>query len=193
MESTAFQFLVLMVSCWLRRQQAEAIAYLMEENRVLREQLDGRRLRLTDAQRRRLAMKGRELGRKGLFEVATIVTPDTVLRWYRELIAKKYDGSERCGPGRPRTAKRIVELIVTMAQENPRWGYTRIRGSLSNIGHTVGRTTIKRILADHGIEPAPERGKYTGWDTFLKAHWGAIAAMDFFTVEAITIRGLVRY
>ena len=144
MESTAFQFLVLMVSCWLRRQQAEAIAYLMEENRVLREQLDGRRLRLTDAQRRRLAMKGRELGRKGLFEVATIVTPDTVLRWYRELIAKKYDGSERCGPGRPRTAKRIVELIVTMAQENPRWGYTRIRGSLSNIGHTVGRTTIKR-------------------------------------------------
>jgi len=69
----------------------------------------------------------------------------------------------------------------------------RIQGALSNLGHEVGRTTIRRILSEHGIEPAPERGKRTPWRTFLKAHWGAIAAMDFFAVEVVTLTGLVRY
>ena len=121
------------------------------------------------------------------------MTPDTILRWHRELGARKYDGSKRRGPGRPRTAEVIVELIVRMAGENPGWGYTRICGALSNLGYEVGRSTIKRVLAEHGIEPAPERGRRTSWRTFLKAHWGAIAAMDFFTVEAVTLTGLVRY
>jgi len=80
-----------------------------------------------------------------------------------------------------------------MAEENPRWGYTRIQGALSNLGHDIGRTTVKRILVENGIDPAPERGRRTSWATFLKAHWGAIAAMDFFTVEAVTWTGLMRY
>jgi transposase InsO family protein len=80
-----------------------------------------------------------------------------------------------------------------MARENPTWGYTRIRGALHNLGHDLGRSTIKRILENHGIEPAPERGRRTPWASFLKAHWGAIAAADFFTVEVLTPRGLVRY
>jgi transposase InsO family protein len=80
-----------------------------------------------------------------------------------------------------------------MAEENPRWGYTRIQGALSNLGHDIGRTTVKRILVENGIDPAPERGRRTSWATFLKAHWGAIAAMDFFTVEAVTWAGLMRY
>jgi transposase InsO family protein len=80
-----------------------------------------------------------------------------------------------------------------MASSNPTWGYTRIRGAVRNLGHNLGRRTIKRILADAGIEPAPERSKRTSWATFLKAHWGAIAAMDFFTVEVLTMHGLVRY
>ena len=80
-----------------------------------------------------------------------------------------------------------------MADENPGWGYTRIRGALGNLGYEVGRTTIRRVLNEHGIEPAPERGKRTPWATFLKAHWGAIAAMDLFAVEVVTITGLVRY
>jgi putative transposase len=126
-------------------------------------------------------------------EVASIVTPDTILRWHRELVARKYDGSKRRGPGRPRIADVIVELILRMADENPGWGYTRIRGALKNLDYEVGRTTIKRILNAHGIDPAPERGKRTPWRTFLKAHWGAIAAMDFLTVEVVTITGLVRY
>jgi hypothetical protein len=101
-------------------------------------------------------------------------------------VARKYDGSSRRGPGRPRTEEVIVELILRMAEENPRWGYTRIQGALSNLGHDIGRTTVKRILLENGIDPAPERGRRTSWATFLKAHWGAIAAIDFFTVEAVT-------
>jgi transposase InsO family protein len=166
---------------------------LREENRVLREQLRGKRIRFIDEQRRRLAAKGKVLGRKTLRELGCIVTPDTILRWYRKLVAQKYDGSKRRGPGRPRTAKRIRELAVTMARSNPTWGYTRIRGALRNVGHVVGRNTIKRILKEHGIEPAPERGKRMPWKTFLKAHLGEIAATDFFTVEVLTLVGLVRY
>jgi putative transposase len=171
----------------------QVIEYLLEENRVLREQLGGRRLRLTDAQRRRLAVRGKALGWKALTGIVCIVTPDTLLRWYRTLVARKYDGSHRRGAGRPPTKAALAELVVRMASSNPGWGYTRIRGALRNLGHSLGRSTIKRILADAGIEPAPERSKRTSWATFLKAHWGAIAAMDFFTVEVLTIHGLVRY
>jgi hypothetical protein len=80
-----------------------------------------------------------------------------------------------------------------MAQENPTWGYTRLRGALKNLGYEVGRNTIKRILADHGIAPAPDRCKSMSWSTFIKAHWGAIAATDLFTVEVLSPFGLIRY
>jgi len=138
-------------------------------------------------------VKGKALGRKVLGEVAGIVTPDTILRWYRKLVARKYDGSKKRGPGRPRTQADLAALVVKMATENPRWGYTRLRGALHHLGHEIGRNTIKRILNDHGIEPAPERGSTTPWKTFLAAHWDAIAAADFFTVEVLTVGGLVRY
>ncbi len=186
----ALQFLILLVSGWVNRRQQDAIEYLKAENRVLREQLGGRRLRLTNDQRRRLAVKGKALGRKLLVDVAGIVTPDTILRWYRALIAKKYDGSQRRGAGRPRTAQQIAELVVRIATENPRFGYTRIRDALGNRGIELGRSTVKRILAAHGIEPAPERGRRTPWKTVLRAHWDAIAAADFFTVEVLTLGGL---
>ena len=189
----SLQLLLLLVSGWVNRRQQDVIEYLREENRVLREQLGGRRRRLTDDQRRRLAVKGKALGRKLLMGVAGIVTPDTILRWYRLLIARKYDGSARRGAGRPRTAQQITELVVRIARENPRFGYTRIRDALGNLGCEIGRNTVKRILAEHGIEPAPERRRRTPWKTFLKAHWEAIAAADFFTVEVLTLGGLVRY
>ena len=126
-------------------------------------------------------------------KVAGIVTPDTILGWYRKLVARKYDGSKKRGPGRPSTKVDLAALIVKMATENPKWGYTRLRGALHHLGHEIGRNTIKRILNDHGIEPAPERGRKTPWKTFLAAHWDAIAAADFFTVEVLTACGLVRY
>jgi transposase InsO family protein len=189
----ALQFLLLLASGWVNRHQQEVIEYLKVENRVLREQLGGRRPRLTDDQRRRLAVKGKALGRKLLLEVAGIVTPDTILRWYRQLIARKYDGSRQRRAGRPRTAQQIAGLVVRIATENPRFGYTRIRDALGNLGIEIGRSTVRRILADHGIEPAPERGKRTPWKTFLRAHWDMITAGDFFTVEVLTLGGLVRY
>jgi transposase InsO family protein len=191
--SAALQFLLLTFAGWVNRRQQDVIAYLQEENRILREQLGGRRLRLTDAQRRRLAAKGKALGRKGLRQVAGIVSPDTILRWYRELIAKKYDGSTKRGPGRPRLDGTIRKLVLRMATENVTWGYTRLVGALENLGYTVGRSTVRRILQDHGIDPAPERSKRTPWKTFIKAHLGEIAEADFFTVEVLTLVGLIRY
>ena len=121
------------------------------------------------------------------------MTPETILRWYRKLIAKKYDGSTKRGPGRPPVAEELRELVLRIASENPRWGYTRIVGALANVGRTVSRSTVKRILAAEGILPAPERGRRTPWSTFLRAHWEGFAAADFFTVEVLSLTGLVRY
>ncbi len=126
---------------------------------MLRAGLRGKRLRLSDDDRRRLAVKAQALGREALAQIASVATPATLLRWYRHLIAAKYDGSKNRSPGRPPTAKDIRELIVRVAQENPTWGYTRLRGALKNLGHELGRNTIKRLLAEHGIAPAPERGR----------------------------------
>jgi putative transposase len=209
MNTLPLQFLMLIFAGWVNRGQQEIIEYLQEENRVLREQLGGKRLLFTDRQRRRLAAKAKAVGRKGLFEISTLVTPDTLLRWYRRLIARKYDGSKSRAVGRPRTAAEIEELIVQMrprrarlahrelrslvARQNSTWGYTRIRGALYNLGHEIGRNTIKRILLENGLDPAPLRGRTMSWETFLKAHWGAIAATDFFSVEVLTRVGLIRY
>jgi putative transposase len=186
-------FLVLVLAGWVNRQQQAMIDYLLEENRVLRVAQGSGRVRLTDDQRRRLAVKGKVLGRRRLAAIAGIVTPDTILRWYRRLVATKYDGSNMRHPGRPTTKPDIAALVVRMAAENPTWGYTRIRGGLKRVGDDVGRNTIKAILKDHGIEPAPERGAKTSWRTFLAAHWDGLAAADFFTVEVLTLRGLIRY
>jgi len=112
---------------------------------------------------------------------------------YRRLIANKYDGSTKRRVGRPSTKPDIVSLVVRMAQENPTLGYTRIRGGLQHLGPDIARNTIKAILQNHGIEPAPQRRTKTPWKTFLAAHWDSVAAVDFFTVEVLTWRGLVRY
>jgi transposase InsO family protein len=188
------QFLILLVASWLGRRQGEAIEYLRAENRVLRAHLGTKRLRFTNAERRLLADKGKPLGRKLLAEMASLATPETILRWYRQQVAAKYDGTvRRRGPGRPCSQIEAVELLLTIARDNPRWGYTRLRGALQNLGLNLGRSTIQRILKEHGIEPAPVRGRTMPWNTFLKAHWGAIAAADFFSVEVLTVGGLVRH
>ena len=187
-----FQFVVTALAGWANQQQSDVVEYLREENRVLREQLGGRRLRLSDDQRRRLAVRAKKLGRKVLVEVASLVTPDTLLAWHRKLIARKYDGSKRRGPGRPRVMEQIRDLVTRMATENRDWGYTRIRGALANLGHRVSRGTIANTLKEAGIEPAPERCKKTTWKEFLEAHWDVLAATDFFTVEVWTSSGLVR-
>ena len=152
-----FRLLLISLAGWLNQQQQDIIDYLQEENRVLREQLRGKRVRFSDDQRRRLAVKAQKLGRRGLHELATLVTPETLLAWHRRLIGRKYDGSQQRGPGRLHTPNEIRRLVVRMASENRDWGYRRIQGALANLGHEVARTTIANILKEHGLEPAPER------------------------------------
>jgi transposase InsO family protein len=188
-----FRFLLVTVAGWMSQRQLQVIEYLREENRVLREQLGGKRPRFTDDQRRRLAAKAKGLGRTILAEVATVVTPETLLAWHRKLIDQKYDGSGKRGPGRPRTAGELEALVVRLAGENRDWGYRRIEGALSNLGHEIARSTIATILERHGIEPAPERNRKTTWKEFLERHWDLIVATDFFTVEVWTKRGLQRF
>src|SRR5262245_28999732 len=166
------------------------LAYLIEENRVLRRQVGRRRLRLTDEDRRTLAAPAYRVGRQGLHSVATIVTPDTLLRWHRQLIARKWTYRSTRTRRRGVLAE-IRQLVGRMAQENPTWGYTRIQGALKNVGHQVGRSTIARILKAYSLPPVPDRP--TSWQTFLRAHWGASAGADFFTSEVWTWRGLVTF
>ena len=111
---------------WLEREQRDVIAFLREENRVLKAQLGRRRLRLDDEQRRCLAVLGDRLGRRLLHEFATLVTPDTILRWHRELVAQKWT-YPRQRTGRPGVQNAIRRLVVRMATDNPRWGYARIQ------------------------------------------------------------------
>jgi putative transposase len=174
---------------WLDQRRRDAVVYLIEENCILRRHVRGR-IRLTDDERRRLARQGHRLGRRRLREVATIVTPDTILRWHRQLIARKWTYAKKRG-GPPGVLAEIRRLVVRMAEDNPTWGYTRIVGALKNVGHRVSRSTIARMLKAHGIPPVPERP--TSWRTFLRAHWDAIAGADFFTTEVWTWRGLVTY
>jgi putative transposase len=122
----------------------------------------------------------------------------TVAGWVnrRQLAAIEYfreeNGSSALKQGRPPKAADVRALVQRMARENSRWGYTRIAGALKNLGHKLGRNTVKRILAEAGIAPAPERRKGMSWRDFLHVHWDAIAAADFFTVEVLTLHGLTR-
>src|ERR1700737_2074590 len=167
--------------------------YLAAENRILKAQLKGC-LRLSDAERAKLGEIGHRLGRKSLGEVATTALPDTILAWYRRLIARKFDGSRaRRTPGRPRIDREVEELIVRMAEENRSWGYDRIVGALANLGHEVSDQTVGNVLRRHGVPPAPARKQTTTWAAFIRAHLAVLAGTDFFTVEVLTLRGLVTY
>jgi len=171
----------LLVACmasWLERRAAAQIGYLRAENRALRSRLGRRRILFTATERRTLSALAKDVGLNALRELDPNVTPATLLRGHRELVAKKWTFLERRGPSRPRTTIDIEQLVVRMAHENPTWGYTRIHGALRNLNIKVGRGTIRRILKDHLIEPAPTRGQHVAWSVFLKAHWKAMAASD---------------
>ena len=166
--------------------------YLVAENRILKAQLRGR-LRLSDAERARLGEIGHRLGRKALSEVATAALPETILTWYRRLVARKFDGSRaHRRPGRRPIDKEVEELIVGMAKENRSWGYDRIVGALANLGYRVSDQTVGNVLHRHGIAPAPERKRTTTWAEFIRTHLALLAGTDFFTVEVLTWRGLLR-
>ena len=188
-----WQLLLTGVAGGMNRRQQQVIEYLLEENRVLREQIGKKRLSCSAAQKRRLAVKARGLGWGGLRALAQVASPATLLRWCRELIARKYDGSAHRGPGRPMTSGAIRDLVIRLAQENRGWGYTRIQGALAHLGHEVGRTTIREILLGAGLAPVPERRQGKTWKEFLRAHWSVLSAADFFPVEVMSLVGLRRY
>ena len=188
-----WQLCVVILAGWINRQQQEVIDYLRTENQVIKETHGKKRILLNDDQRRRLAVKGKILGRKRLAGVGTLFTPDTILRWHRMLVVNKWDYSDRKQPGRPRIRQVIVDLIIRFAKENPTWGYDRIQGALANVGYRISDTTVGNVLKQHGIEPAPNRKRQTTWKTFIKSHWDVLAAIDFTTIEVWTKSGLVTY
>jgi putative transposase len=149
--------------------------YLAAENRILKAQLNGR-LKLSDAERGVLGEIGHRLGRKALADVATVARPDTILGWYRKLVARKFDGSKaRRGPGRPRIKREIQQLIIPMASENRTWGYDRIAGALANLGYAISDQTVGNVLRRHGLPPAPLRKRTTTWAAFIRTHLALLA------------------
>jgi putative transposase len=194
------QTYILILVGLVTRDQEEILEYLQTENKVLREQLrvarDGKRIRFSERQRRRLAEFGRKLGWRRLAKYCQIVTPRTTCKWHARLIAKKYDSSEqRKGKpiGRPPVSDETRKLVIRLAIENKRWGCRRISNVATSLGHKVCKTTVGDILEAAGIEPAPERGKGMSWPAFMRIHWDAITSCDFFNVEVLTMRGYVRF
>src|ERR1700676_162480 len=156
--------------------------YLAAEDHILKSQIK-ERLRLSDGERATLAGIAKRLGRKALLEVACIAKPDTILAWYRKLVAQKFDGSKKRGlAGRPRVDAAIEELVVKLARENAGWGYDHIAGALADFGHKISDQSVCTILRRRAIAPSPKRRQSTTWRDFIRSHLDVLAGRDFFTV-----------
>lgn len=167
--------------------------YLVAENRILKAHIRGRLL-LSDGEKATLAEIAKRVGRKALAEIARVAKPDTMLAWYRNLIAQKFDGAkQRAALGRPRVEQELEDLVVKLARSNASWGYDRIVGALANLGHSISDQTVGNILRRRSVPPASERGKSTTWKDFIRSHMSVLAGTDFFTAEVLTWRGLVTY
>jgi putative transposase len=191
------QFIIAMVTHAIHERLARRVDYLHEEVRVLKEALAAAtgksRVDFTAEQRRSLALKGKLLTAEERRACCQIVRPETILAWFRQLAAEKYDSSKTRKVGRPRKASDIRQLVLDMARDSPGWGYTKIRDALRGLKIKIGRTTVASILADAGVEPAPERNRKRTWARFLKSHWETLYACDFFSVEVLGVFGTVRY
>lgn len=193
-----FQFIIAMVAHAINERMALKLEYLMEEVRVLREvyaEGTGRqRIPFTDEQRKRLVIAGKKLTLEERETRCQLVRPRTILDWFRRLTSQRYDGSrQRRGPGRPRKSDEVRALVVRLANESITWGYTEIRDAMRGLKTEIGRTTVASILAEAGIEPAPERTRQRTWKHSMRSHWETLHACDFFTVESLGVFGTVRY
>jgi putative transposase len=191
------QFIITMIAYAINQRMARRVDYLREEVRVLKEALataTGKtRIDFSPEQRRRLALKGKDLTAKERRACCQVVRPATILAWFRQLAAQKYDGSKARTARRPRKPGDVRSLVLHLARDNPGWGYTKIRDTLRGLKIEIGRTTVATLLAQAGIEPAPDRiGKRT-WKHFLKSHWAKLYACDFFSVEVLGVFGTVRH
>ncbi len=193
------QFFIAMIACTISERQQKALDYKMEEVLVLKDILKTitgkNRIDFTEDQRRRLAAAGKELTAKEREELCELVKPKTILEWFRRIFSEIYDSSQSPRKkGRPPKPKEIRDLVIRIAENNPCWGYTKIRDAV-NVGLQIDicRTTVANILHDAGIVPAPEREKKRTWKQFLRSHWHCLYACDFFDVEILGIFGAVRY
>jgi len=190
---TELKLLIITIAHWMNRHQQAVIEFLQEENRVLLEQLGGKPRRFNDAQRVRLARKAKLVGRRRRGQITTLVTPDTLLRWFRALVAKKWTFARTNPVGRPPLDPELEKLVIKLITENPTWGSNRIVGALDNLGFKVSDSTIDNIRRRNGFDPAPVRGKNSTWRRFLQAHWESLIAADFFTTEVLAWNGLVTF
>ena len=198
MKTKPITMLLMMLAGWINKEQQHMIEYLKEENNILKSELltatGKKRIILNDSQRRRLAILAKKVGRKALSDICGVFSPDTLLLWHRRLVAKKYDGSVSRGKGgRPPISDYLKQIIIDMAKDNKHLGCRKLHGYLKYLGLKVSPATISRVLREHGIEPCPDRPEKTTWNQFIKAEWESLAAIDFFTTEIYTIKGLVRY
>ncbi|WP_145223894.1 MULTISPECIES: hypothetical protein [Gimesia] len=153
-----WQLFFIMMAGWVNRHQQEVIEYLRTENQVLKEKQGKKRILLNDEQRRRLAVKGKILGRKRLEEVGTLFTPDTILRWHKKLVAIKWDYSDlrKNNSGRPQLSDEVKRLVSNRKRER-HLGYDRIAAAVINLGYKISDESVRQILKEQGIEPAPDR------------------------------------
>ena len=168
---------------------------MREQVRVLVEEQEnqGNRIRLTNRQRMRVAAKARRRNRKMLEQCTELFTMDTIMWWYRQLVAKKCDGSQnRSAPGRPQITEEIVNLVIRFKQENPRRGYQKITDQIVYLGHKISKSSVKNILIENGYDPEPDLTVRSTWHEFIKSHWDVLAACDFFTIELLVRHKLVR-
>jgi transposase InsO family protein len=191
------QFLIATIAAAINERMARQLEYAKEEVLALKEALAAvtgtERIRFTTEQRRRLALKGKALTPREREACCQVLRPETILAWFRRLAATKYDSSKVRGPGRPGKGRDVRTLVIRLARENPRWGYTKIRDALRGLGIEIGRTAVADILGEAGIEPAPERGRRRTWKAFMRSHIETLYACDFFAVETLGAFGSVRF
>jgi hypothetical protein len=173
----------------------KAIDYLREQVRVLVEQQEkqNKRILLTKSQKMRVASKAKRLSRKMLEQCTVLFTPDTILGWFSKLVAEKYNGCNNRGKvGRPQISHEIIQLVIKFKKENLRWGYQKITDQVVYLGYEISPSTVKNILIENGFNPEPDLTVKTTWWEFLKSHWEVLTACDFFTVELLVGRKLIR-
>jgi len=179
----------------INKELYKAIEYLKAQVEVLIEQQEkqNKRILLTKRQRIKIAAKAKQLSRKMLEQCTVLFTADTVMRWYNRLIAQKYDGSKnRNKVGRPQITHKIVNLAIKFKKENPRWGYQKITDQIVYLGYEISKSTVKNILIENGFNPEPDLTIRSTWHEFIRSHWDVLAACDFFTVELLVGRRLIR-
>ncbi len=187
--------LVTYLSYCIDKELYKAIDYLKSQVEVLVEQQEkqNKRILLTNKQRMRVAAKAKRLSRKMLEQCTVLFTPDTIIGWYNKLIAEKYDGSQNRGKvGRPQITPEIIDLVIKFKKENLRWGYQKITDQIEYLGYTISKSTVKNILIENGYDPEPDLTVRSTWHEFLSSHWDVLAACDFFTIELLVGRKLIR-